>query len=335
LKSLAGYAQGTYALTEQLKVTAGLRYTRDRPTTVAFSTTPTPTGVECLLPPTAPGVDLVNCELPLRTIFHAVTYNFSLDYQILPQVLVYATTRRGYNTGGFNAAVPTAPTYQPEHITDYEIGTKSDWTIGGHPLRANASAYLSKYSDIQRFTNFFAGNPPAAVVGTFNAAAATLYGAQLEFDLGLARYLELSGSFAYLHTRYDSFENVLIGDETGNRFAQAPEHTAHFSLSYRHPVALGGDVGGAVTYAFQGAETFVDANLGTPNAFQAGYGLLDLRLDWRNIANHGVDVGFFAKNLTDRVYALNILDETATPLGFASNTYGDPRTYGAQLRYQF
>jgi iron complex outermembrane receptor protein len=335
LESIAGYMQGTYTLTDQLKLTLGVRYTHDKPTSTSFSTAPGPAGPTCILPPGAPGVDLAACRLPLETAFHATTYNVSLDYQITPQFLLYATTRRGYNTGGFNAAVPISPTYQPEYITDYEIGTKSEWTVGNHPIRSNASAYLSKYTGIQRFTNFFAGNPPAAVVGTFNAAAATLYGAQVEVDIGLTNNLEFAGFFAYLHSKYDSFDNVLIGDATGNRFAQAPEHTARASLTYHQPVALGGEVRGTVTYSFQGAESFVDANLGMPNAFQAGYGLVDARLDWRDIANRHVDVGLFVKNLTNRVYAVNILDETATPLAYASEAYGDPRTYGAQIRYRF
>ena len=41
-----------------------------------------------------------------------------------------------------------------------------------------------------------------------------------------------------------------------------------------------------------------------------------------------------AKNLTDTIYAVNILDQTNT-FGFTSNSYGDPRTYGVELRYRF
>jgi iron complex outermembrane receptor protein len=335
LESIAAYMQGTYAITNQFKLTMGVRYTHDKPTSTSFSTAPAPTGSTCILPADAPGVNLTTCQLPLETTFHAITYNVSLDYQITPEFLVYVTTRRGYNTGGFNAAVPVAPTFQPEYITDYEIGMKSEWMVGNHPIRGNASTYLSKYRDIQRFTNFFEGNPPAAVVGTFNAAAATLYGAQAEVDVGLTNNLELAAYFAYLHSKYDSFDNVLIGDATGNRFAQAPEHTARASLTYHQPVSLGGEVRGTVSYAFQGAESFVDANLGMPNAFQGGYGLVDARLDWREVAHSHVDLGLFVKNLTNKVYAINILDETATPLAYASVAYGDPRTYGAQIRYRF
>jgi iron complex outermembrane receptor protein len=335
LESIAGYMQGTYALTNQFKLTMGVRYTHDRPTSTSFSTNPGPTGPVCILPATAAGVDLATCQLPLKAVFHATTYNVSLDYQITPQLLAYFTTRRGYNTGGFNAAVPQSPTYQPEYIRDYEVGTKSEWMVDGHPIRANASAYLSKYVDIQRFTNFFAGNPPTAVVGDFNAAAATLYGGQVEVDAGLTDRLEFEGYFAYLHSKYDSFDNVLIGDATGNRFAQAPEHTARASLTYHQPISAGGEIRGTVSYAFQGAETFVDANLGMPYAFQGGYGLVDARLDWRDIAHRHVDAGLFVKNLTNRVYAVNILDETATPLAYASEAYGDPRTYGGQILYHF
>src|SRR3546814_1122310 len=101
------------------------------------------------------------------------TYNFSADYRITDDMLVYATTRRGYNAGGFNANIddPDLQIVRPEHITDYEAGLKADWHIGGMPVRTNVSASLAKYKDIQRTTSLiFEG---LVVTGNFNAAAAT------------------------------------------------------------------------------------------------------------------------------------------------------------------
>src|SRR3546814_16241609 len=53
--------------------------------------------------------------------------------------MVYATTRRGYNPGGFNGANAPAgfEQYDAEIVTDYEIGAKYSWRNG--PLRGLVS----------------------------------------------------------------------------------------------------------------------------------------------------------------------------------------------------
>src|SRR3546814_3329468 len=95
------------------------------------------------------------CRQLITAASDAWTYNFSADYRITDDMLVYATTRRGYNAGGFNANIddPDLQIVRPEHITDYEAGLKADWHIGGMPVRTNVSAFLAKYKDIRRTTS--------------------------------------------------------------------------------------------------------------------------------------------------------------------------------------
>src|SRR3546814_2880041 len=93
------------------------------------------------------------------------------------------------------------------------------------------------------------------VTGKFNAAAATLYGTQVD---GLLRPLpgfDLQGSYGYLHTKYDSFDNPILGNLTGNKFAQAPEHTVHLSATYTHRTSVGEIVANA-SYAYISSVTF-------------------------------------------------------------------------------
>src|SRR3546814_3512271 len=94
--------------------------------------------------PTAPVVDFANCIRNINDSYDAITYNFSLDYRLNSKVLLYATTRRGYNSGGFNPSVPASqepsapqPAYGPEYIRDYEVGIKADWRLAGMPVRTN------------------------------------------------------------------------------------------------------------------------------------------------------------------------------------------------------
>jgi iron complex outermembrane receptor protein len=62
--------------------------------------------------------------------------------------------------------------------------------------------------------------------------------------------------------------------------------------------------------------------------------LLDLRLGLENIGDQRIDVSVYAKNVTNKVYELNASDDTAQ-FGFVSVQYGDPRTFGVEVRYSF
>jgi iron complex outermembrane receptor protein len=329
--SLAEYAQGTVSLTDALKFTAGLRYTRDRLETEQLGYAQ---GQVCNLP--SPPADAATCRQAISTHSDALTYNFSIDYQLTPGVLLYGTTRKGYNAGGFNVGFPppVPDVVQPETIKDYEVGLKSDGQIGSVPFRVNVSAYKSKYDNIQRSVGvIYPINGVDTVVTAFlNAATATLYGAQVELLAKPLPDLTLQASYGYLHTKYDSFESFL-GSATGNKFAQAPNSTAHFSATFRHSLAAG-QLAANASYSYISSVAFQDINLGEPGNIGGGYGLLDLRLGLEDIADRRIDLSVYAKNVTNKVYELNASDDTAQ-FGFVSVQYGDPRTYGVEVRYSF
>jgi iron complex outermembrane receptor protein len=331
-ESLAGYAQGTFAITNRLKFTGGIRYTSDHLKTKQFQYL---AGGTCNLP-IEPNVDQDRCLQSLKTHSNAVTYNISLDYQATPGLLLYAATRRGYNAGGFNPGFPVGvpDTVKPEYIRDYEAGLKANGHIGSAPFRLSLSGFRSKYTNIQRTVGeVYPLNGVDTVVTAFiNAASATIYGAQFEGTLRPFPNLTLDGSYGYLHTKYDSFTSF-IGDGTGNKFAQAPKSTLHVSGTYTYPLPRG-ELSANVSYSHISAVNFADVNIGQPGDNAPGYGLVDLRLSWNHVDGKPVDISVYAKNLTNKVYVLNASDDTQL-FGFVSLQYGDPRTIGVELRYTF
>lgn len=330
LESIAYYAQGTWSLTEQLNLTMGVRRTKDKPWNDATTVNP---GFICGLSPNLPNVDIDNCVNRLRAQYSATTYNISMDYQFREDVLFYATHRKGYNAGGFNPDIfdEELLVIDPEYIHDYELGMKSDWHIGNVPLRTNVSGFYAEYEDIQRTTSLFYQGRVST--GLFNAAEATIYGGQLELLARLNEQLDMSISYGYLHTKYDSFENALIGDLTGNTFAQAPENTLDISFTWRQPMTTG-ELWFTAGYGYISEVNFADENIGLPGSSQDAYGLVDIRADWRDIGNMGFDIGVYVKNATDKTYAYNANDRS-TPFGFISDVYGDPRTWGVEFKYNF
>ncbi len=328
--SWAVYGQGTYAVTDRLNVTLGARYTDDDVKTAQFGYSP---GHHCNLPAALPSVNIATCTQKIAAKTDAVTYNLSVDFKATDEVLLYATTRKGYNAGGFNPNIndPDLEVVRPEFITDYEAGLKADWNLGGMPVRTNLSAFYAKYKDIQRTTSLVFDN--LIVTGNFNAAEAKIYGAQIEVLARPVEPLTLQGSYGYLHTQYDSFQNALLGDLTGNRFAQAPKDTVNLSATYRHALPSG-ELVANLSYAYVSKVAYADDNLTTPGNIAPSYGLVDARLDWKKIGGSDVDLGLYVKNATNKEYLLNTTDRTSS-FGFNSRLYGDPRTYGLEIRYAF
>ena len=74
-------------------------------------------------------------------------YRASIDYRFSPEVLVYATLSTGFKGGGtnprpFNAA--QARPFNPETLTNYEIGFKTD--LFNRMLRFNVSAFYDRFN---------------------------------------------------------------------------------------------------------------------------------------------------------------------------------------------
>lgn len=340
-RSEAFYGQATFAVTDALKLTAGARHTKDKAWQANTRRAPQFTFAGpnvCTLPVGAIGVDLVNCVRTLSDQYSATTYNLSADYRISEDLLVYVTTRRGYNGGGFNASVPDtatpgAPlsTYDPEEITDYEAGIKGDFTFGGAPLRINLSVFKAKYTGIQRNQRGFSVTG-ALYSGTANGPKATIKGLQFESVIRPVEGLTVSANYAYLYTRYDTGTN---GFSQFNKFGQAPKHTVNLGATYSQPISAGGELFANANYAYQSRIAFQDdQSASAPGVFQDGYGIVDLRVGWREVADSKFDVEVFAKNAADKAYAIERQDLTGL-FGFTGTVYSDPRTYGVEVRYRF
>ncbi|HVW67720.1 MAG TPA: TonB-dependent receptor plug domain-containing protein, partial [Steroidobacteraceae bacterium] len=128
----------------------------------------------------------------------APTWTAGLDWQVAPRTMLYLTSRRGYRAGGSNGVDTTGkhafPDFNPEFVVDFELGVKSDFDVGGIPLRTNADVYFQRYTDVQ--VQQFTTSIGSAI--TQNAAAAHLWGGELEAIAQLTRDLQLGANYSYL-----------------------------------------------------------------------------------------------------------------------------------------
>jgi iron complex outermembrane receptor protein len=128
--SYSGYGQLHYRLTDELRLTAGVRYTTDRK-----------------------GVDSDRETLGVvfphdngEQSWHAMTPRFSLDWRPTEAITLYTTAARGFKSGGFEQFSFPSQSFKPEYIWNYEVGLKaSAWQ---RRLNATLTAFTMNYTDL-------------------------------------------------------------------------------------------------------------------------------------------------------------------------------------------
>jgi iron complex outermembrane receptor protein len=329
-RSQAVFAQGTYDLSdlvEGLKFTGGYRYTWDYRSIATQTFKSLAPGGTCGLtpPPNA------SCTAAAGGYFHGSSWTIGMDYQLAPNVLVYAEGRRGYKSGGLNQQTtdPATLVFKPESVTDVEIGAKADWELMGIKGRTNIDAYHQDYTNIQLNVTVIQNGLPATV--TKNAAVATVEGVELEGAIYPLKGLEISGNYSYGHPHYDQFTAGL--QPTAILYNGLPQNQYSVTARYHLPVSEElGDISVSGTYSWRSHEIITT----TPDPFQSqgNYGLLNFNVAWNGIMGQPLDLSLFVTNATDQVYALGNFS-LYNSIGFSSLVYGEPRMWGAQMRYHF
>lgn len=326
--SYAGFAQGTYALTDATNLTLGGRYTSDR--RCLDATQYNPSFTTSLLPRHQEG-----CES-----FPKFTYKGALDHLITPDMMVYGQVSRGFKSGFFNSQTlqspgsdPSVPAaVKPETIDAYEVGLKSDWLASR--LRVNASAFYYEYEDMQ--VNAFV-NATSRI--TINAASSTVRGLELEVQAAPIDGLNILVSGAYLDAKYSDFPGApaftprtaspwgMVASQfnaKGNDLPNAPEFTGTLSVTYQLPL-LGGDLSMNGTLYHNGGYYFDTEN----RLKQEQYQLLSASVTWKS--RHDFSVSLWGNNLTNE----EVLAAANPTIGGDSLTPRPPRTYGVRLGVEF
>jgi outer membrane receptor protein involved in Fe transport len=216
---LALFGEATYAITDKLKATAGLRVSRIGVDFDNFADGPQNFG------PTGGGGQ--EHERP-------VTPKLSLSYQADRDDLFYATFAKGFRAGGADAPIPYAPcqpdfqalglsasptSYQSDSTKSYEIGAKNK--IGEH-LRLASSLFYINWQNIQQ--NIYL--PTCGFQYTANSGNAVSKGGDIQveyaptadwsFDLAVgntnARFTQTAGlPGSYIAMQGDAVEGAALG----------------------------------------------------------------------------------------------------------------------------
>jgi iron complex outermembrane receptor protein len=344
-RSQAAFAHGIYDLSdyvEGLRFTAGYRYTWDHVTSEErglknvdqFQRDPTTGALNCTA-----GIFTPDCHTSAGGNFSSFGWNVGLDEQLTPTTLIYVRSGNAYRPGGFNLNVGEEfAKFQPEHVTDVEIGTKVDWDIGGVHGRTNFDLFHTDYKSIQVQELVSVpgpnGAPPTVNSAYQNAATATLEGGELEASIEPVTGLVLEPRASYINANYNTYP---LGFGTLNDnppFQYLPKWQYSLTATYTLPVDESwGDISVSGTYSWYGHQ-YLSVNVGEIYPIMPSYENINLRVDWKNILGNSFDAAFFMTNVTDNTHVIGGFPIYAQ-LGFTSLVYNEPQMWGFTLKYRF
>ncbi|SCW38987.1 iron complex outermembrane recepter protein [Sphingobium faniae] len=323
-RSLAGFAQATYNITDALHLTGGFRYSQDKIT-----------GRN--LPGSVYGVTSQKLKNDKES------YTASLDYQVTPQLMVYATTRGSWRAGGFNfTGTPIDETganggniFLPETTKDVEVGAKYNGYVGGMRFNVTADVYTQWVKNVQRANFQVINGNPALFTG--NVPKAKISGGELSVTLKPASWLELGGAGTYTDAKFTDPVGIIAGVPvtygpyadvakwSGSAYAQLTKELAGNAGS----VSLRGDIYGQTGVYFSNL-----ADSYTPGTRIPGYTITNLRLSWDDVMGENVSLALYVRNVFNKEYYAGGLP-AGSGFGVNSVSPGRPRMYGAEMRFNF
>jgi iron complex outermembrane receptor protein len=344
-KSIGAFAQANLHITDRLTLTGGARWTEETKQATLHGGSFSGIGnadltggfgtFTCGVAVNGVTLPANNCSRTLKDKFRKPSWLASADYKLAQDVLVYAKFATGFKGGGQQPRTTgrTEGAYRkfdPETITEYEVGFKSE--LFDRKVRFNVAAFIDKYKDIQK--NQFVV-PPITLIA--NATSATIKGVEAELVVRPTRELTLTANGGYLHARYGKDQDPACTTfyQTGCFFGQKwPAPTWNYTLGARYvmPTSMG-DLSTNVNWSWQDDLVLVpDVPDYQLTGTQKAYGLLSARIGL-NIDDWDAEIALFGRNLLDKEYYSGAIRFQA--LGFANGFTGEPRTYGIQFTKRF
>lgn len=329
--SYAVFGEGQYKFDFGLRLFAGGRFTKERKVYRARR----------LQGPIAAPVTSYDTETTPGIFDKGVfTYRIGADYRLSNNVFAFGTVSTGFKSGAFqeqpgDATLARLPT-DPERLTNYEIGLKTDWF--GRTLRANVSAFWMDYRDFQ--TIKYVPDAAQAPVGTrvaIDSADATIKGVETEFIFQPTDWIDANVRYTYLHPYFTRFiqTSAYLADGTatfvdgaGNRMSRTPKHAVNATLGMQSSRdAAWGWLRAEVTMDYQ-SDAF-ENNINEYREYRKPRTLWDASLTYNFDDRYSVQL--WGHNLTDKVY--RIWQTNGGVYQYVQ--YGAPRQLGVTLRAKF
>lgn len=334
VRQYAAFADGSFKITDTLKLSAGLRWYRYLSQQLEnefgfYAASVTPLAV------------------PLKTEAsdHGTNPRINLSYSPNTDLTTYVSVSKGFRPGGANQQVPTfcgpSPTaFGPDSVWNYEVGEKAK--LFNNRLTINSDIYYIKWTGIQQAPILACGYQYDT-----NAGNGRSFGPELEINAKLSDEWFVSATGAYTDAKLThpnaTYTNFLLTGVPGGvstcqsasnctaPILNVPKDTGSFSVIYSTPLFKD----------YQLTARIADVFVGTSydEAFYFG-----IKLPSYNISNARLTLStdrwsanVFVDNLANKV-ALLTANNTSFQLNIPSlvrYSTNQPRTFGTQINYRF
>ncbi|GGC23740.1 hypothetical protein GCM10011386_14650 [Parapedobacter defluvii] len=328
------FADGTFDLTEQLKLTAGLRgtYEAQRGGYRADAASPPSVfgmiannGSPNLLNPVSDGTIYASKN------YYSYVGRLALNY-VFGRNNIYGSVSRGRRPGVISI-IPSETTYlKPEVVWSYEAGLKG--LVADGKLGYELSTYYYDWSNFQTLSLQQIPGSIAPQLLADDGGKAHSFGIETGLRYFITPTVNVFGNYAYIDGKFnDTDENGNPQEYAGNRFRLTPDHS--FAIGVDADVPLNGrsSVYLRPTYSYKSGVYFEDNN--RDDLYQEGYGLANFTAGYRFAVNRiGYEIGAYGKNVFDTRYMIDAGNSGDT-IGFPTYIGGSRSIVGAQVRITF
>ncbi len=278
--------------------------------------------------------------------FDNISVSAALSFAFTDNINGYMRYAEGWKSGGFNGEAADAEEflrgYDDEEVDAYEIGLKTLLLDGR--LQLNLAAFYNDFEDFQ-LSVFEGANASSLIV---NVPEFETSGFEVEAVALVTEDLQLSLAYGYLDAEYKEFPSdfdFFTEDEAGVPYS--PENNLTLGMDWTIVRADYGTWDLHVDYSYLDEYTpFIDPDQVAASQIDDRW-LLNARLAITEISmgDGNLVMALWGQNLTDEDYRINTIpfggvDQRVDPngasgVGFTTSYFGDPRTYGFEVTYNF
>jgi len=345
--SAALYGQLDWALTDRLDLLTGLRFNYDEKD-VDFQRT-----VVGGLQTDDPALIAIQNSVYNNQSFKAnidddnITGQVTLKYALGDRANVYGTYSTGFKPVGLNlGGLPSdagrvmteLAVIKPEYVQHYELGLKTS------PLPGSTLNFVLYQTDIEDYQAQVQTADLSVNRGYLaNAEKVRVKGFEVDARVLLGDF-SFQAAYAYTDGKYVSFTNAPLPlEEVGAPVAFKDVSGGRLPGISRNAISLGGEYAKAATWLGNDGEFFVGLDTYYRSEFSSspspsrylnvdGYALVNGRIGFRS--DNSWSAFLWSRNLTDRDYFEQLLPGAGNTGHYAA-VLGDPRTWGATVRYSF
>ena len=313
-KGIAIYGQATYAITDKLNATAGLR--RD------FEAIQQSVEGSLMMD----GNTTIYETQPLisrKTNFGALSPKLGLDYQFSSTQMAFINYSKGFRPGGLSplSSDPSQPPlirYKPEYSNNIELGLKN--TLFQNHASLNLTLFYTQLVDAQVPTLVL----PDAITIIQNRGKLNSNGIELEFTAKANRHVSIDYNAGFTHARFERLEIAQNGSSNifnGNKQIFTPDLVSNLALQYDQKIKNYLTAFIRTEWKYIGTTYFDLAN----TIKQSPYNIINASIGFK-LSN--VNIQYWSRNLTNQRYISYAYD-------FGAIHLGDPTTNGCSIAIKF